>query len=179
MALNLSAAGNSNRISFGSGVFRIGPVGVTPSTDIGYMRNAQLSVTRQKLEVFLGFPKTLIIQYVNQEDVTITVTGIEWSLARLQDVFAAGVITGNKFGFGGDVNLSKVAVELEHQMPAGGTATIRLWKAQGQGEVQLSLGDDVHEFPYSFRGLDAATNWAGGSNGLSQRLLQIELVGIV
>lgn len=178
MALNLSSSGNSDRISFGAGVLRIGPSGVTPSTDIGYVRTASLAVTRQKLEVLLGFPRTLIVQYVNQEDVVLTVTGLEWSLNRLKDVFATGNISGTKLRFGGDVNLSKVALEFEHQMPAGGTATIRLWKAQGQGDATINLGEEVHEFPYAFRALDAATNWAGGANPSDGRLMEIELVGV-
>jgi hypothetical protein len=178
MALNLSSTGNSDRISFGAGVLRIGPAGFTPSTDIGYIRTAQLSVTRQKLEVFLGFPRTLIVQYVNQEDVVLNCTGIEWSLDRLKDAFASGNVSGTKLRFGGDVNLAKVALEFEHQMPAGGTATIRIWKAQGQGEVQLNLGEEVHEFPYAFRALDAATNWASVANPSDGRLMEIELIGV-
>ncbi len=175
MALNLSQSGEKKRISFGAGTMKVGAGGVTPSTDIGYVSSAQLNVTRQKIEVFQGFPRTLIVQYVNQEDVTITVTGIEWSLTNIQRVFAAGTITGNKLGFGGDVNLSTVSLELTHQMPAGGTAVIRAWSAQGQGEVQLSLGDTVHEFPQAFRVLDSATDWAGNSLGSDQRLIQIQL----
>src|SRR5262245_25095786 len=141
MALNLSSTGSADRVSFGAGVLRIGPSGVTPSTDIGYIRTAQLSVTRQKIELLLGFPRTLIVQFVNQEDVTLSVTGLEWSIDRLSNAFATGNISGNKLRFGGDVNLSRVALEFEHQMPNGGTATIRIWKAQGQGDLQLNFGE--------------------------------------
>lgn len=175
MALNYSSAGEKKRISFGVGVLKIGPSGATPTTDVGFVRSAQLSVTRQKLEVFQGNPKTLVVQYVVQEDVTFTTTGIEWSLDRLKDVFAAGTVTGSNYGFGGDVNLTEVALQFTHQMPAGGTATLRIWKANGQGEGTINFGDDVHEFPYGFRAVLADTNWASVALAATEKLFQLQL----
>lgn len=175
MALNLSSSGNAKRISFGGGTVSVGTAGATPVTDIGYVTTAQLNVQRAKIEVLQGFPKTLIVQYVNQETVTFTVTGIEWSLTNLQRVFATGVVNGDLYGFGGDVNLSQVSILFTHQMPAGGTAYLRIWRAQGQGDFQFTLGDNVHEFPYTFTALDSSTDWAGVSLGNNQRLFQIQL----
>lgn len=182
MALNLSGAGNVKRLSFGTGVLRLGAQNTTPSTDVGYGRGAQLQVTRNRLEVLQGVPRQLVYQFVQQEDVTFTFTGIEWSLDRLRDVLAiSGAVVGaqpNQYlGFGGDTTVRNVSVQFTHQLPVGATADLYIWNAQGQGEMNLNFQDDVHEFPYAFRALVATTAWDNSVLASDQQFFRIRMLG--
>jgi hypothetical protein len=168
MAFNYSTAGNARRITLGTGVLQMRTFdGITPSSAdlVGFSRGAQLSITRQKVEVEQGVPKGLIKQLVVKEDVNFSFTGIEWDLLRVQDGLGTGVLTGSgndvTLGFGGDMALEELALTFIHQTPTGGTITLDIWRAQGTGEIQITFGDEVHEFPYNFKALVQTTSWGG------------------
>jgi len=84
---------------------------------------------------------------------------------------------GQKLGFGGDMNITEVAVKFVHQMPSGGTVIVYLWRAQGSGEITITFGDEPHEFPYEFSALTATTDWAGNPLSSTERLCRIDLLG--
>ncbi len=194
MALNLSDQRDVTNISFGSGVLYLGPVGTTPSddvnNDVGVITTASLQITRTKIEAFGGFPETLLVQYVRREDVTFSATGIEWNLARIRQALAAGRLTTSgphrtNLGFGGDVNLLTFSLEFVHQLPRGGTAVMRIWQAQGTGDLNLTLGGEIHEFPQQFRAVDSVRRWGAETvtptivqnlNPSDARLLEIERI---
>jgi len=175
MALNVPA-GNKKRLTFGPGILQIGASGSTPSTDVGYARGASLSITRQKLDVFQGSPRSLIETYAVQEDVALNFTGIEWAPFNLVRALGSGVTSGTgteTLGFGGEVTFAEVALSFEHITPTNGTVSIYVWKAQGQGEVTVNFGDDVQEFQYNFRALEATQDWLSNPLNANERLIQI------
>lgn len=182
MAYNVPSYDTKN-YSFGPGILYVDPFGdypgTAPTTDVGAVRSgAELAITRERLEVFQGSPRQLTKQYVTSESVQLTVTGIEWNLKSLALALAqpetessetnwsqdSGTYAAGTIFFGGSMNLTEVAVKFVHRIPQGATIQINIWRAQGTGEVTTTFGDDVHEFPYTFRALDpssggAASNW--------------------
>lgn len=191
----------TDKLSFGPGRLFVGnytqatSAGVTPTTDVGAVRSgAELAITRERLEVFQGSPQQLIKQYVTKEGVQLTVNGMEWDMNNLayalgQDTiltgdnllsgYVAGV--GGTMRFGGSMEIRLCSVRLVHRTPAGGTVDVKIWKAQGTGEVTVTFGDDMHEIPYVFRALDpshsgAATSWSGMLLPVTGNLLEIRHV---
>ena len=165
--------------SFGPGILYVGTAGTTPSTDVGGVRSgAELAVTRERLEVVQGSARTLVQTYVLREDVKLTVNGIEWNLDRLIDVLGTGTTSAlsasqTAYSFGGDINMSNRAVRFAHTMPNDDVIYVDLWSANGGGEITVSFGDDLHEFPYTFQALDSSLDWGGAALGATARLFRI------
>jgi len=177
MAFNLPTYDTQN-FSFGPGVLYIGPVGTTPTLDVGAVRaGAELAVARERLEVRQGSTRNLVQQYVTQETVTLTVTGIEWNLENLTYALGAGVTTAGldyrELAFGGDLMIREAAVRFKHEMPNGDVLWIDIWRAQGAGEITITFGEDLHEFPFSFSALDTDSNWAGQALPENGKLFRI------
>ncbi len=169
---------DADRFSFGPGILFIGAVGSTPTTDVGAVRTgAELVINRTVLEARQGSQMNLIRQYVTTENVQLTVNGIEWNIVRLAEALGAGVTTSSggldTLEFGGDINMAEVALSFVHQMPSGATVTVDLWEASPAGEFSINFGEDLHEFPYSFKALDSDTRWDGTAILGNQRLLRI------
>jgi hypothetical protein len=198
VAVNIPAYDTQN-FSFGPGVlFLAGMTVNSPElfsddelVDVGGVRSGStFAVTRTRLEVNQGSPITLTTQFVTQESAILTVNGIEWKLSQIDKALGAGVVVGTDaagstttLGFGGDLNVKEVGVKFQHVMPSGATLTLRLWRAQGQGEITLTFGDDIHEIPYSFATLQANDTWQdvdGVTNsatlGTSEQLFKMTLV---
>jgi len=187
VAVNIPSNYNPNKFSFGPGVLSLAGITVDVSTvqeadvtEIGAVRSGgTFAVTRTKLEVPQGSPVTIVKQFVTAEDATLSVTGIEWDLSQLRLALGAGVVDEGSdpesFGFGGDLNIVECAVKFVHTMPSGYTLTIRLWRAQGTGDMTVTFGDDLHEIPYSFRALQSSNEWAGATLGASAQLFKITL----
>jgi hypothetical protein len=178
MALNVPS-GEKKRLTFGPGILKVGVAYATPTTDVGYCRGATLTITRQKLDVFQGSPRSLIETYAVQEDVTLNFTGLEWNPANLIQALGSGVATGTApametLEFGGEVTFSEVALLFSHITPTGGTVDIKIWRAQGQGEFNINFGDDMQEFQYNFRAIESLTSWENASLGTNKRLLKVE-----
>ena len=180
-----------NNLSFGPGVLSLlaltagGPsailVGGTNLVDVGAVNSgATFAATRTRLDVMQGSPKVQIDTFVTQEEATLTVQGIEWNLSNLNLALGAGLVTDSgvttTFNFGGDLRVQSVAAKFVHVTPYGATVTIRLWNAQGTGDLNLSFGDNIHEFPYSFKAVNSNYKWGGAALGVSQRLFEIEKV---
>jgi hypothetical protein len=55
--------------------------------------------------------------------------------------------------FGGEISFQEVAIKLVHQTPKGMTITVKIWKAQGSGAVEMNFGNDPHAFPMEFSGM--------------------------
>lgn len=176
MALNVSNTGDGKNLTFGPGVLLITTdILATPNVDIGYVQGAQFQVQKQKLQVKQGSPKTLVKQFGQEEDVSLSVTGIEWNLNHLRLVFGGGNIksSGSIFAFGGNVDFLEVALLFRHQLPSGGTVEVRLWRCQGNGDINVQFNDNLQEFPYSFQALEATNSWGGGSLPQDERRGQI------
>jgi hypothetical protein len=168
---------DTNNISVGPGILFIGSSGNTPTVDVGAVRNGELAITRERLDIEQGWPAQLITRYSPRETVTLTVTSIEWNFDNLRDALGAGEPTGaapgTQFDFGGDVNFRNVSVKYQHRLAPGGTVEINIWTANGSGEITTTFGDDVHEFPYALTALNSTTNWASEVLGDTAALFQI------
>ena len=188
MAVNIPANYEPLNFTFGPGVLSLVALTVnsgtvTEATDLveigGQRSGATFAVTRTRLDVNQGSPITLVKQFVTQEEATLTVNGIEWDLDKLRLALGAGVVVtaGNPdtFGFGGDLNIVECAAKYVHVMPSGYTLSLRIWRAQGAGELNVTFGDDLHEIPYSFRALQATQKWGGTTLGTKEQLFQITL----
>jgi len=172
---------DSDRFSFGPGILYLGVTGSTPSVDIGAVRSgAELTIARERLDVPQGSPRTIVKSYAVQENVQLTVTGIEWNLDRLADVLGAGVTTSSvaedTIAFGGDMSIAQKALKFVHRTPAGTTIEVYLWAVEGSGEVAVTFGDDIHEFPYTFLARRATTDWAGNSLSTTRQLFKIRRI---
>lgn len=166
-------------ISFGPGIVYLGPVGATPTIDIGAVKgDFSMEIKRTPLEVFQGSPQSLIVEYVVKEEVTFKGTGIEWNLDRLADILGCGVTTISgpmtSIAFGGDAAISERALRFVHLTPDGSTIDIQLWRAQGAGEINISIKEtDIHEFPFSFKALESSTQFTGGATSAKQKKFKI------
>ena len=181
MAWNLPSY-DTDSFSFGPGVLYIRPTGATPSIDIGGVRpGAELTVSREKLDVFQGTPQQLVKQYVTSETFEFTINGIEWNVLNLIYALAGGAThtttlagtTHHYIGFGGDINLTEVALKFEHRLPVGSTIEIDIWRAQGTGDVTLTFAEDLHEIPYGFTALQTSTDWNGNALPAIEQYIRI------
>lgn len=168
----------ADNFSFGPGVLFVGPVGATPTVDVGAVKaGAELAVTREILEMRQGSTQNLVKQYVTQENVSLKVSGVEWNLARLKEVLGSGVLTTSSdvdtIEFGGDVDAAELAVRFRHVLPIGHTLYVDLWKTQPAPELSITFGEEFHEFPYNFKALDSTTKWDGSATDSNGRLMRI------
>lgn len=170
-----------DNFSFGPGILYLAPMDsagntLAALTDIGAVRSgATFTVTRTKIEVMQGSPRTLIEDFAVEERAVLTVTGIEWNLQNLAKFFGAGITTGTTLlDFGGDMKFQRLAVKFVHRTPVGDTFTLSMWRTKPSGEVTITFGDEIHEFPVSFGSIDAASDWGGTALADGKRLFQIQ-----
>lgn len=163
MGMNVAKVTKDN-FSFGPGVLYAGICGCQykPTIDIGAVRSgAELVITRERIAVEQGSPYQLITQYVIRETVVLTVTGIEWNFDNLQRGLGAGVLSdenGDKrFRFGGDMEVASIPLYFKHHTAEGDEIYVKLWCAQGNGEITITFGDDIHEFPYGFTAIQGGS----------------------
>lgn len=158
--------------SFGPGVLFVGTdCGICPTIDIGAVRSgAELVITREKIIVEQGSPYQLIAQYVIRETVVFTITGIEWNIENLQRALGAGVVEipaavgggdGRRFRFGGAMGVCSLPLCYRHHTAEGDEVWVKLWCAQGNGEITVTFGDEIHEFPYGFTAVQGDTRVSG------------------
>lgn len=147
-----------DNFSFGPGILYIGLSGCQyrPWVDIGAVRSgAELGIVREKITVEQGSPYQRITDYVLRETITLTVTGMEWDFDNLRAALGAGVVDTDggafkRFRFGGDMGVCHLPLMFVHRTAEGDDLYIKLWCAMGNGEITITFGDDIHEFPYSF-----------------------------
>lgn len=159
---------DTKRLSIGPGIVYLGPLGSTPTVDVGAIRpGSQLVTRRTALDADQGFPAVPIATFVTEEDVVLNFTTIEWNLQNLYRALGGGTYTTtaskDTFSFGGDVNMAEVAIKVVHKTPAGTTLEVYVWRGRGNGEVAVSFNEGIHEFPYSFTALHTTTDWNGAS----------------
>jgi len=156
-----------DNVSFGPGILYAGACGVCPMTDIGAVRSgAELTITREKIQLEQGSPYQLIVQHVIRETVSLAVTGVEWNFTNLVRGLGAGeldeAVGYKRFRFGGDMGISNLSLCFRHHTAEGDQVYVKLWCAQGNGEITVSFGDDYHEFPFSFNAIqpDPLVAWS-------------------
>lgn len=177
MPYNLPTVTTSN-ISLGPGTIAIGPSGSTPVSDVGTIGDdgVTLEITSEKADVRAGNPPLIVHSMNKAQDVKISWQGVEWNNRLLQYSLGAGVTLESAslhtFTFGGTPIVTTVAIQVVHQMAAGQTYTTRIWKARGDGSVQIKLGNDPHQFPSSYMAMQSSTNWAGASLLATDQLIQ-------
>jgi hypothetical protein len=150
------------------------------TVDIGAIAEDGMTftVSREYLEVFQGSPKTLIKQFVTQENAELVANAIEWNLLNLPLALGAGVTSSSAsqdtLAYGGDPATKEIAVKIQHTLPSGHTVSIFIWKAQASGEWELNLAQDqIQSFPYSFKALIATQSWDGVALASNQNLFKI------
>lgn len=110
---------------------------------------------------------------------------VTWSaaLADGEVIVAAydGTIT-ETLSFGGQISFIDVALKLVHDTPKGSTITIKIWKAQGSGALDMTFGDDAHSFPMEFNAMvpfDSCTkqvlDWSGTPLVEGKQLFEITI----
>lgn len=138
----------------------------------------EFKVTREFLEVNQGSPKVLIKQFVTGETVELTCQTIEWNLMNLALALGTGVTTStaskDTYSFGADPGTDEVAVHVQHALPSGHTISIYMWRAQPTGEWSLALKqDELQQFPFGFKALQATTAWDGSALAVGQQLFRV------
>lgn len=166
------------RLSFGPGVLKLALAGITPTEEIGAVRSgAVLSIIRTPLDLLQGSPQTLKESYCIKEEVSLKVSGLEWYLPTLAKMLGAGEVTGTSvLEFGGDMGITNVALRFEHKTPSGQCIILDIFKARGSGALDITYGDDWHEFPYTFNALEALTDWTGATLADKKKMFKIEIV---
>lgn len=184
MAWNLPTYDTDN-YSFGPCIIFIGSVGTTPVTDIGAVQgNTEITVSKEVLEIKQGSPQVVTKQYVIVQAVRVSFTSLEalGKLATLKYALGAGVSSGShgvgteSLGYGGDINLSEVALMVQHQMPNGTTLEFCFWRAQGKADTTMAFSEtDPNAVAMEFEALDGQTDFGGAaiSSGSCQRLFKL------
>jgi len=178
MAYNVPAY-DTDKFSIGPGILYLGPTGAEPTIDIGAVRSGMsVAITREKVDIEQGIPKTLVETFTTKETGSITLNGLEWNLDNLPYAMGAGTIVSTAsnrvFKFGGTITFSKCALKFVHTQPNGKNIIIRMFKARGAGDFTLSFADDPHEIPYVFDLLMADTDWNGQALAVGEQLIEIE-----
>jgi len=157
--------GDTAKMSFGPGKFYLGPLGSTPTIEVGYVKgDAELNITRTLLEVLAGSPQSLVKQYAIKEEVGIKFTGIEWNLDNIAYALGAGEtsVSGadDILEFGGDMDVSNRALRFVHIQPDGGTLDLHMFKVEGSGEISAAIKEsEMHELPFEFKALEATLDF--------------------
>jgi len=157
------------RFSFGPGVLYMGAPGSTPAIEVGAVKgDAELTVERNRIEVYQGSPQSKIAQYAIKEDVILKITGIEWNLDNIAYALGAGVTTHlgaqEILEFGGDMDMYNRALRFVHRTADGSTIDIHIFKAEGSGTLTAALKEaDMHEFPFEFHAMEGTTDFEGSA----------------
>jgi len=96
---------------------------------------------------------------------------VTWNAALTDGDLIIAAYDGTKtetLSFGGQMSFIDVALKLVHDTPKGNVITIKIWKAQGSGALDMTFGDDSHSFPMEFNAMvpfDACTKAVRGWDG--------------
>ena len=176
--LNLPS-GDINQVSIGPGRLLIGPAGATPSIDVGYVSgDATISFERKRTDIRQGSPQLIVDSFVNEENVMVEFPGIQWNLDAILNVLGAGStsVSGadTLLKLGGSNGMTKLAVRFQHVMPNGGTVTLDIWKAIGEGTIAIKVSPtDPHEVPLKVNALYSGTDWGGNTLSNGQQLIKL------
>lgn len=178
MAYNVPTV-TTSRMSFGNGILYIGPVGSTPTIDIGTVKgDAEFNVKRDMYDVYSGSPQSLVKKYAVKEDISLKITGIEWNMNNIMQVLSAGVTTlvgvTETFEFGGDPDTDPYAVRFVHKQPDGSTVDIQLFTCFGKGELAIAFKEkEVHEFPLEFQAVEGTVDFSNVALATNKKKFKI------
>jgi len=129
--------------------------------DIGACRDAEVTITREKIEVEQGMPALKVETYNVRSDVTFTITGIQWNLENIAHILGLPEQV-DKLSVVPRLDFKDVALIFVHEMPSGSFLMASIFKAKGGGEITVTFTDDVHEIPYSFTAMSGGKDFVTG-----------------
>ena len=152
-------------------------LGITPSTDVGAIDEATISINRELLDLKQGTPQLLIQQWAIGESGQLTLKGWEWNIENFYKVFAAGStgINGSEetFEFGGDYMVQPVQIRLQHMTPTGATIFLDFWRCTGSGSLEFQFNPaDFNKFDYTFNLWRGLSNWTDDTLTVGTRLFK-------
>lgn len=179
MPLNLPTY-DENNFSFGPGLLFLGAAGSTPTVDVGAITEDGITISPENTtrDIMQGNPKMPIFTFNQQHMVMVETTGIEWNFTNLAYALGAGNTTSggseDTFAFGGAPLTKKVAIHVRHQMAVTGhTLNAYIWQAVSNGNPQMPLTHDEHQFALSWKAQRVATDWAGNSLATDEQLMKV------
>lgn len=142
---------------------------------MGAVDSVELELSTEGEDIFLGAPRQLVSVLPAQEEATLTVTLYEWNLNNFARAIGSGTTTSTSYSFGGgDVVKDQYAVLAQHRiLGSGNTFEMRIWKAVPDGDLPVSMSDDVSTFELTFRAIRSTTDWA--SNTVNEYLKVVEI----
>lgn len=159
-------AGTVDNISIGQGIVYMGDSGVTPVDDQGYLAAdaITLSVQTEIIAPTVGFPRVPIRQFVASVTATLTFTSMEWKFDLMNRPLQGTLTqtaTEEEILAGVDACPDEVSIRVQFCMPCvDDTITLDFWRAQSDGNLEISLGNDnEHRFGYTFTVLLATEKW--------------------
>jgi len=108
-----------------------------------------------------------------------------WAAALSAGKAVVATYTGTKtetLAFGGQITFSEVAIQLKHTSPKGALVQVDVYKAQGNGALEVTFGDDTHNFPMEFSGMipfdpcsKTVKDWSGQLLPAGKQLFKITI----
>ena len=152
-------------------------LGITPTTDVGAIDEATISISRELLDLKQGTPQLLLQQWAIGEAGQLTLKGWEWNINNFYKVFAAGSTSSlgdiETFEFGGDYNVQPVQVRLQHLTPNGATIYLDFWRCTGAGTLEFQFNPTgFNKFDYTFNLWRGLSNWTAGVLAVGTRLFK-------
>lgn len=165
-------------VSFGPARVFLGPSGATPTLDVGALADDAVQVEWQfeKRDIRQGNPALIDYSFTTSQGFRVSWTALEYSVMNLALAAGAGVTAVSAaihtWSMGGDPIIATAAVQVQHQMATGGdTLNINIWKARGDGNIGIGMGQEEHKIPTVFQAMRASTNWAGVSLSTGSQLV--------
>jgi hypothetical protein len=189
MPLNIPT-GSVNNIGFGPArVFMKTwtATGSTPSLttdDVGFIGEDGVNVelTSEKKDITQGNPKLVNYSFVMSQSATISFSSIQWDFDNFSRALGAGATgttstvgaaTTSTFAFGGNPLNTFVAMTVQHEMAqSGNTILLYVWKAQSESGFNVPFGADEHSFDFSFKAIQALTDWGGTALSTEEQLIR-------
>ncbi len=194
MALN-QPNGNTNNISFGPGVIKMGPWqntdpasgfsgDITPTTDVGFIGEDGITIelTSEKRNIVQGNPQIVTYSFATAQSVMINFTSIEYDFDNFVFALGAGATTSSSsfdtYAFGGNPLNTECAIFIEHKMASSGnTLQIYAWKCQSESGFSIPMtATEEHSFEFSFQVLNSTHDWTGSALPAEEGLIKLTRV---
>jgi len=173
-------SGAAKDVSFGPARMFLGPVGTTPTTDVGYIAEGgiQYEVIQENAEIRQGNPSEIEFTFVKSQDVKMKLTSIEWDYFMLAQVLGAAVtssdVSTDVLSWGGQPVITEVAIHIQHYMAqSGNTLNVYGWRMAPDGGFSHQFGNDPHSREHNFKACRASTNWAGATLAVGEELIKV------
>jgi hypothetical protein len=154
--------------------------GVTPTTDVGAVDNAVVSINRDLLTLEQGTPLLTIEQWSIRDAGTLTLNGWEWNQENFYKVLGAGTTSTGGLGgteiiydFGSDFQVNPLQIRLEHVMPSGATINMDFWRVGPPGALDFNFNkEDFNKFDYTFNLWRGLADWTATDLGAGTRVFR-------